>query len=211
MGDKFIFRRRPKRPRRLSARRSWRESKLRSSPGHSGATVDFLVNLQVLRISIRMDGVFTWHGAFLMGMWEKERHFSLDISAVHNSSEAPKEPKATEADHRELLCCRNPRCFLNSFAFERFPGFPPFRSNMCCENLHNLNQTNNSPELGQFIDVDGGAGPHHEVQRKERLQWSDGVAWIMCTFGHTCCHHVGSAFHPISKVNLKRQIHSVCL
>lgn len=78
--------------------------------GHGG----FLVNLQVLRISIRMDGVFTWHGvylAFLMGMWEKERHFSLNISAVHHSSEAPKEPKATEADHRELLC-RNPSvCF----------------------------------------------------------------------------------------------------
>ena len=70
----------------------------------------------------------TWHGvhlAFLMGMWEKERHFSLDIPAVHNSSEAPKEPKATEADHRELLC-RNPSVCFNSFAFERFPGFPLF-------------------------------------------------------------------------------------
>lgn len=127
--------------------------------------------------------------------WEcgkNERHFFLNIPAVHNKQlEGSKRAKSNGGRSQGAGLPKPLDVFLTVLHLKGFPGFPLFGATCVVKTFLNLKQTN-SPELGQFIDVDGGAGPHHEVQRKERLQWSDGVAWIICTFGHTCCHHVGS-------------------
>lgn len=116
----------------------------------------------------------------------------MNIPAVHNKQlEGSKRAKSNGGRSQGAGLPKPLDVFLTVLHLKGFPGFPLFGATCVVKTFLNLKQTN-SPELGQFIDVDGGAGPHHEVQRKERLQWSDGVAWIICTFGHTCCHHVGS-------------------
>ena len=107
--------------------------------------------------------------------------------------------------------------FFNSFAFERFPGFAPFRSNMCCENLHNLNQTTHQNSVSLLMLM----GVQVPITKSKGKRDFSGATELLGSFAHLAIHAATMlgvtlagghhpAFHPISRVNWKRQIHSVC-
>lgn len=152
-----------------------------------------------------------------MGMWEEGKAYFLGHFSSAQQLRGSKRAKSNGGRSQGAALPKPLGVILTVLHLKGFPGFPLFGATCVVKTFLNLNQTTHQNSVSLLMLM----GVQVPITKSKGKRDFSGATELLGSFAHLAIHAATMlgvilagghhpAFHPISRVNLKRQIHSVC-